>query len=50
MANIQDTADISNFSTETPADEAVVATERPVLSVPGTPPSVAASRPSPACG
>ena len=35
MANIQDTADISNFSTETPADEAVVATERPVLSVPG---------------
>ena len=47
MANIQDTADISNFSTETPADEAVVATERPVLSAPL---SVAASRPSPACG
>ena len=35
MANIQDSADLSNFSTETPADETEAAAERPVLSVPG---------------
>ncbi|WP_435526903.1 30S ribosomal protein S9 [Microbacterium aurantiacum] len=32
MANIEES---TNFSTETPADETAVATERPVLSVPG---------------
>lgn len=32
MANIEDS---TNYSTETPADQAVIAVERPVLSVPG---------------
>ncbi|GAA3633047.1 30S ribosomal protein S9 [Microbacterium awajiense] len=36
MAKIQDTTDSpTEFSTETPTDEAAVAAERPVLSVPG---------------
>ncbi len=36
MAKIQDTNDTpTEFSTETPTDEAAVAAERPVLSVPG---------------
>ena len=34
MANIEETTD-SNYSTETPVDQTAVATERPVLSVPG---------------
>ncbi len=35
MAKIQDSADLSNYSTETPVDQEAVAAERPVLSVPG---------------
>ena len=34
MANIEETED-TNYSTETPVDQTVVAAERPVLSVPG---------------
>ena len=34
MANIEET-ETSNYSTETPVDQTVVAAERPVLSVPG---------------
>jgi len=35
VAKIQESADLSNYSTETPVDQEAVATERPVLSVPG---------------
>jgi small subunit ribosomal protein S9 len=35
VAKIQDSADLSNYSTETPVDQEAVAAERPVLSVPG---------------
>jgi small subunit ribosomal protein S9 len=35
VAKIQDSTELTSFSTETPADQEVVAVERPVLSVPG---------------
>ena len=35
MAKIEETTEVSNFSTETPADETAAVVERPVLSVPG---------------